>query len=1040
MMVLLAIALSFVNSGTVVAQNAPTGCPSIMAAGSVSGLDTIVPHGSCITLRAEVVATATTANDYTVSSIPFNPPFSFQSGTQINLTSDDYYAAIINLPFDFCFYGNTYTQACVGANGVVSFNASNNGGFCAYNYASWVPIPNANFPASLVNAIYGVCEDVWPGYSTGVGRIFQGVMGTYPCRVACISYDQCPLFGNYSVKNSYQIVIYEGTNIIDVYIKNRSCCSTTNSGNGLVGVQNSTGTRAVTAPNRNGGRWTATNEAWRFTPTGTPHYTVSWYYGTDTSAATGTLLKIDTINSDTAMSRLRVCPITADTFTARLQYVACNGDSFDMISSTVITNAELKYYDTVVCVSDCYTAHGITHCAPGVYIDTIRNFYGYDSVISRVVIADTLRDTLHPVICAGQTFDTNGQSYSRTGFYNFMLHDTVTTCYTRVYIDLTVSDTIRDTVRPIICAGASYDTNGQSYTHTGFYSQLLRDSVSWCFNRLYIDLTVSDTLRDTVHPIICAGASYDTNGQSFTHTGFYSQLLRDSVTLCYNRLYIDLTVSDTIRDTVHPIICAGASYDTNGQSYTIQGFYSQLLRDSVSWCFNRLYIDLTVSDTIRDTVHPIICAGASYDTNGESYTVAGFYSQLLRDSVTRCYNRLYIDLTVSDTLRDTVHPIICAGASYDTNGQSYTIQGFYSQLLRDSVSHCFNRLYIDLTVSDTLRDTVYRTICAGASYDTNGQSYTIAGFYSQLLRDSVSRCYNRLYIDLTVSDTIRDTVHRAICAGASYDTNGQSYTHTGFYSQLLRDSVTRCFNRLYIDLTVSDTIRDTVHRTICAGASYDTNGHSYTLTGFYSQLLRDSVNRCYNRLYIDLTVSDTLRDTVHPIICAGASYDTNGQSFTIQGFYSQLLRDSVSWCYNRLYIDLTVSDTIRDTVRPIICAGASYDTNGQSYTLTGFYSQLLRDSVNRCYNRLYIDLTVSDTLRDTVRPIICAGASYDTNGESYTVAGFYSQLLRDSVTRCYNRLYIDLTVSDTLRDTVRRTICAGASYDTNGQSYTIQGF
>ena len=110
---LLAIALSFVNSGTVVAQNAPTGCPSIMAAGSVSGLDTIVPHGSCITLRAEVVATATTANDYTVSSITYNPPFSFQAGTQINLTSDDYYAAIINLPFDFCFYGNTYTQTLV---------------------------------------------------------------------------------------------------------------------------------------------------------------------------------------------------------------------------------------------------------------------------------------------------------------------------------------------------------------------------------------------------------------------------------------------------------------------------------------------------------------------------------------------------------------------------------------------------------------------------------------------------------------------------------------------------------------------------------------------------------------------------------------------------------------------------------------------------------------------------------------------------------------------------------------------------------------
>ena len=766
------ITLSIVNSGVVVAQNAPTGCPSIMAAGSVSGRDTVLPNGSCITLRAEVLATATTTNDYTVSSIPYDPPFSFQSGSQINLTSDDYYAAVVNLPFNFCFYGNTYSQACVGANGVVSFNVGNNGGYCAYYFFPNVPIPNVNFPPSLLNAIYGVCEDIWPGHSTGGGRIFQGVMGTYPCRVACISYDECPLFNNFNVKNSYQIVLYEGTNIIDVYIKRRSCCSGTNRGCGLVGLQDSTGTRAITPPNRNGGTWTTTNEAWRFTPVGTPHYTVSWYFGTDTSAATGTLLKIDTINSDTAMSRLRVCPLHVDTFTARLQYVACNGDYFDMISSTVITNSELKYYDTVVCATDCYTAHGVTYCVPGVYRDTLRNFYGFDSVISKVVIADTIRDTLHPVICAGQTFDTIGQRYSSTGFYSHLLHDSLNSCYTKLYIDLTVSDTLRDTIYRTICAGASYDTNGQSYTLTGFYSQLLRDSVSHCYNRLYIDLNVSDTLRDTIYRTICAGATYDTNGQSYYLAGEYTQHLRQPDS-CYNNLVIRITVNDTLRDTIHRTICAGARFDTNGQSYTLTGFYSQLLRDSVSHCYNRLYIDLTVSDTLRDTIYRTICAGARFDTNGQSYTLTGFYSQLLRDSVSRCYNRLYIDLTVSDTLRDTIYRTICAGASYDTNGQSYYLAGDYTLHLRQPDS-CYNNLVIRLTVNDTLRDTIYRTICAGASYDTNGQSYTRTGFYSQLLRDNVSRCYNRLYIDLTVSDTLRDTINRTICAGARFETNGQS--------------------------------------------------------------------------------------------------------------------------------------------------------------------------------------------------------------------------------------------------------------------------
>ena len=111
---LLCIAISF---GAAIAQNAPTGCPSIHPAGTVSGADTTIQCGGCLWLHADVTATATTANDYTVSQIQYNPPFSYTAGNQISLNQDDYYAAIINLPFAFCFYGQTYRQACVGANG-----------------------------------------------------------------------------------------------------------------------------------------------------------------------------------------------------------------------------------------------------------------------------------------------------------------------------------------------------------------------------------------------------------------------------------------------------------------------------------------------------------------------------------------------------------------------------------------------------------------------------------------------------------------------------------------------------------------------------------------------------------------------------------------------------------------------------------------------------------------------------------------------------------------------------------------------------------
>lgn len=461
------LSVALLGFAQAVAQNAPTGCPSIHASGTVSGADTTIQCGGCLTLHADVIATATTANDYTVSPILYNPPFSFQAGNQINLTQDDYYAAIINLPFSFCFYGQTYRQACVGANGVVSFNAANNGGYCAYSYSSYIPIPNAQFPSSLLNAIYGVCEDIYPGYN-GNGQIFQGVLGQYPCRVACINYYQVPLFGNYSVGNTYQIVLYEGTNIIDVYIQQRNCCSSTNSGYGIVGVQNATGTMAVTAPNRNGGTWTAYAEAWRFTPTGTANYVVTWYDGTDTSSATGIVLGHDTINNDTAVSRIRVCPSGVNPFTARLRYTACNGDKFDIISTTTITSSIVTYTDTTFCHNGPYVFHGRTLTQSGMYYDTIRNQAGCDSIIERLNLRLATSYVDRVSACNQYTWQ-DGETYTHSTNTPTLHLTNSLGCDSTVTLNLVIENTSYDTIYDTICNNTSYLFAGNYLTEPGIY-------------------------------------------------------------------------------------------------------------------------------------------------------------------------------------------------------------------------------------------------------------------------------------------------------------------------------------------------------------------------------------------------------------------------------------------------------------------------------------------------------------------------------------------------------------------------------------------
>ena len=273
-----------------------------------NGWDTMVDcTHSRIMLNATYFITAEKFNGtYLVEEIPYNPvDTSFHAGSLLNINQDDVWEnSAIQFPFTFMYFGYPYTQAVVGSNGLVSFNSSYIGQSCAYSYS--VPIPSPSFPS--LNAIYGVYEDIDPrGLSTGQG-MFRSVGGEYPCRYLCASVNEVPLYiysSNLNNRCTYQIVCYEGTNIIEVHVKQRSCCSSTNGGKGLIGIQNATGTNQVShyhdinyfgdptyyiepnspgafvAPDRGNqaGGWSGTTsyEAWRFTPQGTTQKNIFWW-------------------------------------------------------------------------------------------------------------------------------------------------------------------------------------------------------------------------------------------------------------------------------------------------------------------------------------------------------------------------------------------------------------------------------------------------------------------------------------------------------------------------------------------------------------------------------------------------------------------------------------------------------------------------------------------------------------------------------------------------------------------------------------------
>src|SRR3990172_1427500 len=297
--------------------SAQSACPSVTTGPNVS-----ICSG-CTTLTATIQGSVATTS-YAVASTPY-VPYSYTTGTNVLNNIDDKWIGVINLPFCFQFYGNTYSQCIIGSNAVISFNLGSAGGYNTWPISA--AIPSAT-PADLLNSIMGPWHDIDPAVA---GDIYYNTYGTAPCRAFVISWNQVPMFSGVcnSLIATSQIVLYETTNIIDIYIQNKPLCPSWNSGAAIEGIQNAAGTAAVAVPGRNyPTQWTASNDGQRFTPTGAPQYTITWY--APPNIAIGTTPSIS------------VCPTTTTTYTATVVNTTCSGPITVSSPVTVSVNNTLS--------------------------------------------------------------------------------------------------------------------------------------------------------------------------------------------------------------------------------------------------------------------------------------------------------------------------------------------------------------------------------------------------------------------------------------------------------------------------------------------------------------------------------------------------------------------------------------------------------------------------------------------------------------------------------------------------------------------------
>lgn len=196
-------------------------------------------------------------NNYSVTSIPFQP----YTGSLPTLSSvDDINSPLINLPFNIDFYGTIFNQVVISTNGYIDFRNNTAGQNSPWSFNQNL-IPNTLFPVKM--SVLGCYHDM--NNSDAQGTITYGSYGTAPFRKFIVYYNNNSHFQcNATAKSSFQIILHETSNIIDVQLIDKQVCTTWNGGRAVTGLINLDGTQAITPPGRNVGSWTASQEAWRF--------------------------------------------------------------------------------------------------------------------------------------------------------------------------------------------------------------------------------------------------------------------------------------------------------------------------------------------------------------------------------------------------------------------------------------------------------------------------------------------------------------------------------------------------------------------------------------------------------------------------------------------------------------------------------------------------------------------------------------------------------------------------------------------------------
>ncbi len=361
----------------------------------------------------------------------------------------------------------------------------------------------------------------------------------------------------------------------------------------------------------------------------------------------------------------------------------CNTTKYsDVAQFTTLCLPTASEREATICDNETYTDADFTLTAENEGINEIvlQNQYGCDSTITlTLTVNPTYAPVFDVVICEGESYAFNGQSYTEAGTYTASLQ-TINGCDSVVTLNLSVTPLNNQTFNATICEGETYNENGFMANESGTYTREVVEN--GCTSTWTLNLTVLPVYAQTISATICEGESYTFNGQSYTEAGTYTASLQ-AINGCDSTVTLNLSVTPLNNQTFNATICEGETYNENGFMANESGTYTREVVEN--GCTSTWTLNLTVLPLQTETIDETICYGETFTYNGQTYSQTGTYTTVVEGEDGACDTEVTINLVVRDANADIDELVVLNNADlpYTFMGNEYTDYGTYVVTVQD---------------------------------------------------------------------------------------------------------------------------------------------------------------------------------------------------------------------------------------------------------------------------------------------------------------------------------------------------------------------